>query len=65
MGEEMERIEEKVDMNEVGAWPKGIHAITLFVEDLAAAKAFYREVFGLPVVFETNDRRSSVSATRS
>jgi catechol 2,3-dioxygenase-like lactoylglutathione lyase family enzyme len=42
-------------MNEVGAWPKGIHAITLFVEDLAAAKAFYREAFGLPVVFETDD----------
>ena len=42
-------------MNEVGAWPKGIHAITLFVEDLAAARAFYREAFGLPVVFETED----------
>lgn len=37
------------------AWPQGIHAITLFVEDLAAAKRFYREVFGLPVVFETDD----------
>jgi len=36
-------------------WPKGIHAITLFVEDLAAAKRFYSEVFGLPVVFETED----------
>jgi len=36
-------------------WPKGIHAITLFVEDLAAAKTFYSEVFGLPVVFETED----------
>ena len=33
-------------------WPKGIFAITLFVEDLQAAKQFYREVFGLPVVFE-------------
>ena len=37
------------------AWPKGIHAITLFVEDLAAAKKFYGDVFGLPVVFETED----------
>jgi len=37
------------------AWPKSIHAITLFVEDLAEAKRFYREVFGLPVVFETDD----------
>jgi catechol 2,3-dioxygenase-like lactoylglutathione lyase family enzyme len=36
----------------VGAWPKGISAITLFVEDLAATKQFYREVFGLPIVFE-------------
>lgn len=37
------------------AWPTGISAITLFVEDLAAARAFYREVFGLPVVFEDAD----------
>lgn len=35
-----------------GAWPKGVSAITLFVEDLAASKRFYAEVFGLPVVFE-------------
>ena len=34
------------------AWPKGIGAITLFVEDLEAAKRFYQEVFGLPVDFE-------------
>ncbi len=37
---------------EVSPWPKGIAAITLFVEDLAAAKQFYRNAFGLPVVFE-------------
>jgi catechol 2,3-dioxygenase-like lactoylglutathione lyase family enzyme len=30
-------------------WPTGIFAITLFVEDLAAAKEFYQKVFGLPV----------------
>src|SRR3954451_12217923 len=36
----------------VDPWVKGIDAITLFVEDLAAAKAFYLEVFGLPVQFE-------------
>jgi catechol 2,3-dioxygenase-like lactoylglutathione lyase family enzyme len=36
----------------VESWPKGIGAITLFVEDVATAKRFYREVFGLPVVFE-------------
>ena len=34
------------------SWPSGIAAITLFVEDLAEAKRFYREVFGLPVTFE-------------
>jgi catechol 2,3-dioxygenase-like lactoylglutathione lyase family enzyme len=32
--------------------PSGVGAITLFVDDLDAAKAFYREVFGLPVHFE-------------
>jgi catechol 2,3-dioxygenase-like lactoylglutathione lyase family enzyme len=36
----------------VDSWPKGISAITLFVEDLAATKQFYREVFGLPVHYE-------------
>ena len=36
-------------------WPKGIFAITLFVEDLEAAKQFYRRVFGLPAVFEDNN----------
>jgi catechol 2,3-dioxygenase-like lactoylglutathione lyase family enzyme len=36
----------------VDSWPKGISAITLFVEDLAATRQFYREVFGLPVHYE-------------
>ena len=36
-------------------WPKRIDAITLFVEDLGAAKAFYRDVFGLPIHFENAD----------
>jgi catechol 2,3-dioxygenase-like lactoylglutathione lyase family enzyme len=40
---------------EVSAWPKGIFAITLFVEDLKAAKEFYQVVFGLPVVFEDDN----------
>lgn len=38
----------------MSAWSttgKSIGAITLFVEDLERAKAFYEEVFGLPVVF--------------
>ena len=34
------------------AWVKGIDAITLFVEDLPAARQFYQDVFGLPVAFE-------------
>jgi len=37
------------------AWPGGITAITLFTEDLDAAKLFYRQVFDLPVVFEDED----------
>ena len=40
------------------AWPTGIAAITLFVEDLADAKRFYEEVFGMPVFFE--DAQSAV-----
>jgi catechol 2,3-dioxygenase-like lactoylglutathione lyase family enzyme len=39
----------------VDSWPKGISNITLFVEDLAATKRFYQEVFGLPVHFEDDD----------
>jgi catechol 2,3-dioxygenase-like lactoylglutathione lyase family enzyme len=34
------------------AWPKGINAITLFVEDLDATKQFYRDVFGVPQIYE-------------
>jgi len=36
-------------------WPRGIHAITLFVEDLPAAREFYQRVFGLPIHFEDSD----------
>jgi catechol 2,3-dioxygenase-like lactoylglutathione lyase family enzyme len=36
----------------MGSWPSGISAITLFVEDLAATKQFYLDVFGLPVHYE-------------
>jgi len=39
----------------MGTWPGAISAITLFVEDLGAAKQFYREVFGLPVTFEDDN----------
>jgi lactoylglutathione lyase len=41
-------------------WAHGIGAITLFVEDLAAAKKFYGEVFELPVHYE--DEASAVFA---
>ena len=34
------------------AWPKAVNTVTLFVEDLAAARSFYQDVFGLAVVFE-------------
>jgi lactoylglutathione lyase len=37
------------------SWPGDIFAITLFVEDLDAAKKFYMEVFGLPVMYEDNN----------
>jgi catechol 2,3-dioxygenase-like lactoylglutathione lyase family enzyme len=43
---------------EAGNWPGAIAAITLFQEDLATAKRFYQEVFGLPVHFE--DENSAV-----
>jgi catechol 2,3-dioxygenase-like lactoylglutathione lyase family enzyme len=36
-------------------WPRSIHAITLFVEDLPAAREFYQRVFGLPIHFENPD----------
>jgi catechol 2,3-dioxygenase-like lactoylglutathione lyase family enzyme len=39
----------------MGTWPSGIGAITLFVEDLDESKAFYREAFGLPVMYEDDD----------
>jgi catechol 2,3-dioxygenase-like lactoylglutathione lyase family enzyme len=37
------------------AWPRGISALTLFVEDLDTTERFYREVFGLPVIFEDDN----------
>lgn len=39
-------------------WPGGIEAITLFMDDLEAAKSFYQQVFELPVVYE--DENSAV-----
>ena len=37
------------------AWTEGIDAITLFVEDLDASKAFFGEAFDLPVMFEDDN----------
>jgi catechol 2,3-dioxygenase-like lactoylglutathione lyase family enzyme len=37
------------------AWPRGIGAITLFVDDLVSVTQFYQRVFGLPVHFEDDD----------
>jgi catechol 2,3-dioxygenase-like lactoylglutathione lyase family enzyme len=42
----------------MSTWPGPISAITLFVEDLNAAKRFYQEVFGLPITYE--DENSAV-----
>ena len=39
----------------MAVWPGSISAITLFVDDLAATRSFYLEVFGLPVLFEDED----------
>lgn len=37
------------------SWATGIAAVTLFVEDLEAAKEFYGRIFGLPVVYEDDN----------
>lgn len=42
----------EVEGTEHRAWPGAIAAITLFVEDLEAARRFYGDVFELPVAFE-------------
>lgn len=36
----------------MATWPGAISALTLFVEDLDGAKAFYQDIFELPVAFE-------------
>jgi catechol 2,3-dioxygenase-like lactoylglutathione lyase family enzyme len=38
-----------------GNWPGGIAAITLFVEDLEAARRFYEEVFRLPLHYRDDN----------
>ena len=36
-------------------WARGIGALTLFVDDLAAARQFYLDVFELPVHYEDGE----------
>jgi lactoylglutathione lyase len=45
----------QTDEDAQAAWPGGIAAVTLFVEDVAAAKRFYSDVFQLPVHFEDDN----------
>lgn len=45
---------------DVGFRPTNIFAVTLFVEDLLAAKSFYQRVFDLPVVYEDEEGNSAV-----
>jgi lactoylglutathione lyase len=42
-------------VEDAGPWARRVGAITLFVEDLVAAKRFYQEVFGLQVKFEDDE----------
>jgi lactoylglutathione lyase len=42
-------------VEDAGPWARRVGAITLFVEDLAVAKRFYQEVFGLQVKFEDDE----------
>lgn len=37
------------------SWARGIGALTLFVDDLAATKQFYLDVFELPVHYEDGE----------
>ena len=53
------------DEDTQAALPGGIAAITLFVEDLAAAKRFYETSFSSQSSSKTTTRPSSSSATRS
>jgi catechol 2,3-dioxygenase-like lactoylglutathione lyase family enzyme len=39
----------------MSTWPSGISAVTLFVEDLDAAKEFYDRAFGLPIHYQDDD----------
>jgi catechol 2,3-dioxygenase-like lactoylglutathione lyase family enzyme len=42
-------------MSANSSWPKGVAAITLFVDDLEEARRFYRRVFDVPALVEDDD----------
>ena len=46
---------ERKGVCDVAEWEKQIGAINLIVGDLERSKAFYREVFGLPLQHEDQD----------
>jgi catechol 2,3-dioxygenase-like lactoylglutathione lyase family enzyme len=46
---------DQITGKDTGSWPKDIFAITLFVEDLQAAKQFYLRVFNLPVDYDDDN----------
>jgi catechol 2,3-dioxygenase-like lactoylglutathione lyase family enzyme len=46
---------EEQTRTEARTWPGAIAAITLFAEDLLAARRFYEDVFGLPVDYEDDN----------
>lgn len=48
----------------MAVWPGSITAYTTFVDDLAATRAYYLEVFGLRTVFEDEDSAYSGSRIR-
>ena len=52
MAESSGAVEARDTGKAAGPWPRGIHAVTLFVEDLVTTKSFYEEVFRLPLIFE-------------
>ena len=51
-GDEGHRRVRRELMTDEHSWATGISAITLFVDDLDAAKRFYGEVFEVPMVYE-------------
>jgi catechol 2,3-dioxygenase-like lactoylglutathione lyase family enzyme len=45
----------QISMSETKSWPGSIFAMTIFAEDLPAAREFYQKAFGLPIHWEDAD----------